>query len=536
MIDLAEKIYSNTYKEVQDKSSTIVIDNGVYEIRAGFNSFHAFTARNRIYKYKEKVSFNPFPQSIMKSMFDGDVIVNFEVLEHSIDLVLEHLQPEQLDNLIITTTPQSPTENELLDFLFSVYKFNRVQLGYDFIFPYQHHCPGQDCLVVSMKYSSCIVAFIQEGGIAEMYKINFGGKDIQEYINYVMTERYKQFKKSYSRLSEHLRASLDYTRESTALYNQMCVGDYKDTLFLNEEQISSPVVQDMANQKSALNTGPQLSIPSIDYTLMGTDDGELSAEDIKEKRKQNMLFHATLYRIKTKIQKNMTNLGMLIESISDVQEKQDDINRYLENKKRKFEEIKRLLELRNKIRQDSKNKKTKEFQIKHKEGLLTEDDIVIRTAIADAEDEAMESKLVERLNFLSKEITAVDPDFIPFYANALEILHGENIGRQCVNVDLIKWVEIFFDPMIINLEEMGLSEIFGCIAQKYPIKNVLLCGGFSFIKDLEKRIEMELNSLLPNEVHIIKTDETKPTAFMGAEFSPLLKVYTREEYNAGMFK
>lgn len=133
-------------------------------------------------------------------------------------------------------------------------------------------------------------------------------------------------------------------------------------------------------------------------------------------------------------------------------EKSTNFKNYLAKKKAKFYGLKRELELREQIRKNSKIRKTREFQVKNKEGLLSEEEQQIKNRILDAEDEEIENKMKSDLDRLGYEIMSVDPDFIPFYANTVEILRGDNIGRQCANIELIKFSEIFFDPSIIGSE------------------------------------------------------------------------------------
>ena len=212
-------------------------------------------------------------------------------------------------------------------------------------------------------------------------------------------------------------------------------------------------------------------------------------------------------------------------------EKSTNFKNYLAKKKAKFHSLKRELELREQTRKNSKIRKTREFQVKNKEGMLSEEEQQIKNRILDAEDEEIENKMIYDLDSLAYEIVSVDPDFIPFYANTVEILRGDNIGRQCANIELIKFPEIFFDPSIIGSEQMGLKEIFENIFPIYQIENVLLCGGFSFIPNLEKRIKDEIKQLIySGNVNLLKVEDSQKDPFLGARFSKFFPIYTRDTY------
>lgn len=528
MADFAEKLYTSTYRVPDTKGGTIVIDNGTYELRAGYAGSPSILVRNRIYKNKEKVSFEPFPLASMKTMFDGDIVVNFDVLEHTIDLLLEHIKPDSLEDLIITNTAYGPTDAELVGFLFSVYKFNRVQIGLDFVYVYHRYFDTKDCLVISAKYSSIMVAYVCGGKIDELYKINFGGKDMLEYINYVMVDKYKEFRRDYRGLAEHIRVSDDYSQETQDIYDEMCRGEYGRNIFLSsarEEQAERLVKKPkkVATQSAA--------VPALDYALLATEDGMLDGASLKEKRRQKMIYFGTMHRLRTRIERHLRGLGEAIEALEEELEQQYDPAAYLQRKKRRFAKLKREQELRDKLRQDARNRKTREFQIKNKEGLLDAEEQRLKDAITDAEDDEQEAALASRLDEMAAAIQSLDSDFIPFYANTVEILRGDNIGRQCVNIELIKWPEILFEPSIIGSEQMGLTEILESVCAKYAVENALICGGFSYIENFAGRIERILRVLTSVEsLRVVQAGDAQADVYAGARFSPLCPTYTREEF------
>ncbi|KAI4293138.1 actin-related protein 5 [Pancytospora philotis] len=530
MIDLAERQHVNSMRAPTSRGDTLVIDNGVYELRAGALGDMCIAVRNRVYRNRERVSFDPFPLATMKSMFDGDVVMGMDTLESTLDLVLGHVQPERLDTLIITDTPCSPTAPELLDTLFSVYRFNTVQIGFDFGYAYHRYFDGADCLVVAMKYSSLVVAYICGGRIDCVYKVGFGGRELLEYINYIMVDKYKEFRKDYRNLVARVRLAGDYDREAREIYAQMCAGDYRRTLFLTEPSAQQ---EDRVAKKYKKAPSSSLALPAIDYWLLDADEAALSAEDAKEKKRQKMLYFGTLHRLKTRMQKALAGFDEMIDGLRDALEKHTNLDAYLARKKARFAALVREQELRDKLRRDARDRRTRECQIRNKEGALDAEEQRIRDSIADAEDPALEERLAQCLDLLSAEILELDPDFIPFYANTVEILRGDNIGRQCVNIELIKWPEIFFHPSIIGSDQMGLAEVLAHIGAKHRVENVLVCGGFSFIPNLEGRIRDALAvSVAGRDLRVVLSQDAEGDAFYGAQLSPLFPVFTREEYAA----
>lgn len=529
-MDTGEKNAPNFYSNVNRKDSTIIVDNGTFEFKAGFHSELSMIVKNKIYKYKDKVSFEPFPSSSLKTMHDSDVVINLDVLECTLDGILSYLAPDKLDNLILTNTPESPTEAEVLGFLFETYSFQKIQLGYDFIYCYHKYFNEENCVILNFGYSSVIVCVVFSGKITSIYKINFGGRALVEYINYIMIDKYKETRKDYRGLINQIRVAENYNKESIDIYYEMCNGIYDRNVFLSEKPggiVEKESVKKIKKEKNSKD----FVVPFIDYCILNADEENSDKDILKEKRKLKMVYFGALSRIKTKIEKKLNFLEVIIEGIRDEVEKVKNLSKYIQNKKKKFEMLKRDLELREKTRRDSKNKKTREFQVKIKEANLTEEELEIKNRILDADDNVKENSLIEQMNKLAADIVALDPEFIPFYANSVEILRGDNIGRQCVNIDLIKWPEIFFDPSIIGLEDMGLTEIIEDIFRLHQIDNVLICGGFSFIKNLDKRVFNEISQYKLNGIVNLKiAHDSQKDPFYGSMLSPLFPIYTRKEF------
>lgn len=530
MIDTSERTSKNIITDPKNTNNdTIIIDNGTFELKAGFSNDLCIVSRNRLYKSKERVSLVPFPSSSAKTMFDGDVVVGFDVLELTIDQILSHLKPKALNNLIITSTPHSPTEEEMIKLLFDVYNFNKIQVGYDFIYCYHKYFDKKDCVIVDLKYSSIIVCVVKDNAIKDIYKMSFGGRELMEYINYNMTIKYRETRKDYKGLISYIRVSDDYEKEAISIYHEMCNGIYDHCVFLSEPVVAKPAEPQIKKVKKSVQ--PAMMIPQIDYQMLDTPDSNLTKDELKEKRRQKMVFCSTFSRIKTKIEKLFQEFNDSISLLEDELEKQSNLSKYISRKKERFNTLKRELELREQLRRECKNKKSREFIVKHKEGILTPEEQEIKNKIADAEDEEQDKKIIEALDKLAAEIVELDPEFIPFFANTVEILRGDTIGRQCVNVELIKWPEIFFNPSIIGSEHMGLSEIFENVYADNQIENVLVCGGFSFIPNVENRIRSEIQCLLRDKsVNLIKAVNPTEDPFYGCRFSELFPVYTSDQY------
>lgn len=522
----ASKIF---FKKPEKKTDIIVIDIGTYEIKAGFLHDICLIIPNRIFKYKNKVDFNPFPNANRLSMFETDVITNFDVLELIFDLIFEkYLRITQFNKIILTTTPCSPTNSALIDFLFEKYKFKEIQIGYDFIYAYHKWFDMEDCLIISISYSNIFVTYVCQNQITYIQKIPFGISDLLEYIKQSMQLRFKNFRKDYGGLIYHLRVALNYKEDALNILKKMYNKDYSSTLFLSDEQIEDTENSEEIKLNKHIPKPNSIEIPNIDYLLLETDDSNLSKEKISEKKKNKLIFYSTLARLRSKITQSMEVLTEILENNLDELKKKNNITQYIKNKKAKFEILKSKLKERENLRKNAKNKKTIEYIVKYKEYGLTEEEFKLQDKIAEAEDLDLENKLLRQLNDEAASIKILDPDFIPFHATPFEILRGLNINRDCIAIELIKWPEIFFHPQILNMQTMGLSEVLSNISKEVPIKNVLITGGMAHLPGLTERIYSELICRSKTGNIIIKTvDNTQTDPFNGCYFSPLFQTYKK---------
>ncbi|ADM11487.1 actin-like protein [Encephalitozoon intestinalis ATCC 50506] len=531
-LELQNLSSKNRYERYR-KSDTIVIDNGTYECKAGYSGDGPqMVFKNILYRHKTVSSIESFQGASPKTMFDGDVVTNFEVLENVIDEILEYLKPEKLKNLIFTEKIFNPTHEDLVKFLFDVYGFEKIQIGVDSYYSYLWNMSGEDCMVVDMAHSATTCLVICGGRIMDVYKINFGGKAAGDYLSALMFNKFFNGKKNYKGLIPYLRCSLDYRRETVQILEEMKVGNYSRNYFLDEEL--EMVKEKPVDKKQKMCAAPMVStsMPEIDMCLLNTADVDLDPEEIKEKKKQKILYHSTLHRLKTRVEKCLEKLSSHILYMEDEREKLEDLEGFISKKKTELQALKRELEIRSRLRRDVKNRKTYEFQVRFKEGELTADEKTLVEKIRDAEDLDKENKILESLKSLIHQIKELDPYFEPYTADTVDLLSGHFIGRMNANVDLLKIPEIVFSPSIIGLDQMGLTEIMEDVSKKYRVKKVLLTGGFSQIKDIDVRIRNEMTSMsFVGEIEVIKAKDPIGDSFRGARICEAFPTYTLEEYN-----
>ncbi|KAI5159717.1 actin-related protein 5 [Nematocida ausubeli] len=138
--------------------SLLVIDNGTYECKAGMKEeIPSLRFRNQIYRLKGKDGRISYSISAvkkqnttltLKSMFDGPVIYNYDVLEGTIQSIIKEIKgslngkgKEEIDELVITECFLNPQvfKDLAMESIFNAFSFKKVSFGYDFMYAYEYN-------------------------------------------------------------------------------------------------------------------------------------------------------------------------------------------------------------------------------------------------------------------------------------------------------------------------------------------------------------------------------------------------------------
>ena len=93
---------------MQMDGETVVIDNGSFECKAGYQGNMVLRFPNQFYRLKDHISFDYINGYAEKFMFDNDVITNFENMEIIFDRVFSKIKLQEPNGLILTE-PFIPT-------------------------------------------------------------------------------------------------------------------------------------------------------------------------------------------------------------------------------------------------------------------------------------------------------------------------------------------------------------------------------------------------------------------------------------------
>jgi actin-related protein len=145
------------------------------------------------------------------------------------------------------------------------------------------------------------------------------------------------------------------------------------------------------------------------------------------------------------------------------------------------------------------------------------------------------------------------------YENEEKLFRTRNMTRNyklpdgniiTIGEEMFKAPEVMFDPDLMGKEIKGIDHaVFDSIqradmdVRKYLFSNIVLSGGTTMIKNLDKRLEKELNILKPlkmSNVKIIAPNERKYSVWLGGSILSSLKtfdnawIYKKDYEEAGM--
>ncbi|EOB14595.1 actin family protein [Nosema bombycis CQ1] len=310
------------------------------------------------------------------------------------------------------------------------------------------------------------------------------------------------------------------------IYHKIRLGDYSESVFLGsaEEEVVDESESSEAQSESPVDVKTQSFKERI-------EDLKKNQKKASEDKLTPGMYRIKIHQLTSKAEKYLKIIRESIKKYEELYEQKTDLPGYVNRKKSAYEKICRELEIREKLRRDSKNRKAYEFALLLKTGDLTEEEIAYKKKILEAEDFNIDEKLIIDKNVLLEEISKFDPIFHMRSSNTLDLMEGKNLNRTMINIDLFRVGEILFEPSVVGSNQMGIGEILENILNNHNIKNIFITGGFSQIEGLKERIIFEANKYSQNgPVNVNLAMNPSHDAFKGAFFSDLFPIYTYEEY------
>uniref|UniRef100_UPI0037E9769A actin-related protein 5 n=1 Tax=Semicossyphus pulcher TaxID=241346 RepID=UPI0037E9769A len=498
-------------------SATIVIDNGSFHTRAGwaapageFDSprllFRSVAARNRGAARSETQIGNDIPNLeplrwLLKSQFDRNVVVNFEIQELIFDYVFTHLgiasEGSVEHPIVLTEAPCNPLHcrQMMSELLFECYRVPYVSYGVDGLYSFYHNNaqrnlqPPHTGIVLSSGYHCSHILPVINGRFdaVNCKRVNVAGSQAASYLQRLLQLKYPG----------HL-AAITLSRVEELLHEHSYTAvDYHEEL----EKWRSPEFYEREVHRMQLPFSSK--VPG----------GCVSVEERQERRAQQLrrLQEINARRREEKLQQDQERLDRLMA----VQELLEDglLDQF----------HKSLVELNMDSAEELQSYINK-LQLAVEQGrqkLLHSDGAEGKTEVSELEQPMDEGD----------GVALMDPDFpedtLPEKpANVIQpVFNMAEYHQLFVGTERLRCPEIMFQPSPTGEDQMGLMETLQYVLARYTpeqqetlVSNVFLTGGNMQYPGMKERVERELRAMRPFQSHFKVTKALKPAldAWYGA--------------------
>uniref|UniRef100_A0A3B3U1A8 Actin-related protein 5 n=1 Tax=Poecilia latipinna TaxID=48699 RepID=A0A3B3U1A8_9TELE len=468
-------------------AAPIVIDNGSFKTRAGwaapaaeFDSprllFRSVAARSRGAARSETQIGNDIPNLellrwLLKSQFDRNVVVNFEIQELILDYVFTHLGLSSEGSvehpILMTEAPCNPLHcrQMMSELLFECYRVPFVSYGVDGLYSFYYNNNQRNLqrpntgIILSSGYHCSHILPVVNGRLdaVNSKRVNVAGSQAASYLQRLLQLKYPGHLAAItlSRMEEllhrHSYAAVDYHEE---LEKWRCPEFYEREVHRIQLPFSGKV-----------------------------PGGCVSAEERQERRAQQLrrLQEINTRRREEKLQQDQERLDRLLA----VQELLEDglLDQF----------HKSLMELNMDSAEELQSYINK-LQLAVEQGRL-------KLLQSDGAEGKMEVRL---LLFSSRSV------FQPAFNMA-------EYHQLFVGTERLRCPEILFQPSLIGEDQMGLMETLQYVLARYTpeqqealVSNVFLTGGNMQHPGMKERVERELLALRPFQSHFKVTMATRP--------------------------
>ncbi|XP_077438793.1 actin-related protein 5 [Vanacampus margaritifer] len=492
----------------------IVIDNGSFQTRADWASvdsprllFRSVAARSRGAARSETQIGNDIPNLeplrwLLKSQFDRNVVVNFEIQELIFDYVFTHLgitsEGRVEHPIVLTEAPCNPLHcrQMMSELLFECYDVPHVSYGVDALYSFHHSNnqrtlrPPQTGIVLSSGYHCSHVLPVINGRLdaANCKRVNVAGGQAAAYLQRLLQLKYPG----------HL-AAITLSRMEELLHEHSYTAvDYQEEL----EKWRSPEFYEREVHRMQLPFSGKLP------------GGCASVEERQERRAQQLrrLQEINARRRGEKLHQDQERLDRLMavqelleEGLVDQFHKSlvalnmdsaEELQSYISKLQLAVEQGRQKL-----LHSDGAEGKT--------EGSELEPHMEEGDGMAMMYADFSEDTLPEKPN-----VNVVQPSF-----NMAEY------HQLFVGTERLRCPEIFFQPSLTGEDQMGMMETLQYVLARYTpeqqealVSNVFLTGGNVQYPGMKERMERELLAIRPFQSHFKVTMAKQPTlgAWLGA--------------------
>ncbi|KAM9342231.1 actin-related protein 5 [Pholidichthys leucotaenia] len=486
----------------------IVIDNGSFQTRAGWAApgddpdslwllFRSVAARSRGAARSETQIGNDIPNLeplrwLLKSQFDRNVVVNFEIQELIFDYVFTHLgisSEGSVDHpIVLTEAPCNPLHcrQMMSELLFECYRVPYVSYGIDSLYSFYHNSaqsslrPRHTGIILSSGYHCSHILPVISGRLdaANCKRINVGGSQAALYLQRLLQLKYPG----------HLAAITLSRMEELLHEHSYTAADYNEEL----ERWRSPEFYES-------------EVHRMQLPFSGKVPGAcVSVEERQERRAQQLrrLQEINARRREEKLQQDQERLDRLLA----VQELLEDglLDQF----------HKRLVELNMDSAEELLSYINKlQLTIEQGRQKLLQDGAEGKIEVSESEQPMDEGD----------GVTLMDSDFpeesLPEKpTNVVQPMFNIAEYHQLfVGTERLRCPEILFQPSLTGEDQMGMMETLQYVLARYTpeqqealVSNVFLTGGNMKYPGMKERVEKELLAMRPFQSHFKVTVASRP--------------------------
>ncbi|XP_068997129.1 actin-related protein 5 [Embiotoca jacksoni] len=494
----------------------IVLDNGSFQTRAGWAVpgaeldspqllFRSVAARSRGAARSETQIGNDIPNLeplrwLLKSQFDRNVVVNFEIQELIFDYVFTHLGIASEGSIehpiVLTEAPCNPLQcrQMMSELLFECYGVPYVSYGVDGLYSLFHNNTQRNLqrphtgIVLSSGYHCSHILPVINGRLdaVNCKRVNVAGSQAASYLQRLLQLKYPG----------HLAAVTLNRMEELLHEHSYTAVDYREEL----EKWRSPEFYEREVHRMQLPFSGK--VPG----------GCVSVEERQERRAQQLrrLQEINARRREEKLQQDQERLDRLME----VQELLEDglLDQF----------HKSLVELNMDSAEELQSYINKlQLAVEQGRQKLLHDGAEGKTEVSELEQPMDEGDGVALMDSDFPEDTLPEKP-----ANVVQPMFNMAEYHQLfVGTERLRCPEILFQPSLTGEDQMGLMETLQYVLARYTLEqqealvsNVFLTGGNMQYPGMRERVERELLAMRPFQSHFKVTMASQPAldAWYGA--------------------
>lgn len=557
------------------KTHVLVFDNGTSECRAGTNKdgLPEIVVKNQLCRIKEKEGKITYTMEnskrrkmcassavTIKSMFDGPVVYNYEIFKSTVEAILSEIKEKKIKTIVVTECFLNPKmfRVQMLDVLFGYFNFQKVQLGYDFIYSYEYNMKnnpnmckenimdGNFCdIIISMGHQGIHTIPVDPQTKKIIYSLSgflpFGGLLAQNVFCSMVSAKYygtgiKIPKEEVETAFRSIKVLQSYTKEieevaykgkdnlKIDLKGAVKEKIPKQKFFLKrkiekKETIRKRKISEETDKEEdggtedlelpqeieskGVTEKPDNNVNDIDITAAPKEDTAAQLENEgKRIKKERLIRGAAEHRNKQKLMQVLKKLETHIMWLEERDLFVNNPEKLMERRKAHMAALQKILKKRSFIRNELKNKKSLYSLALLKQTLSSanqtpspENNIYLNDA---KEAQESDTEIIEEIESIDAFLRENDKAYKSKEENVVDRIkngYGKEKGGVNINIEFPRTAEVIFNPSIIGIENPGILELLSDIFQVYNVRNIFLTGGFSQISGIKERIEKEIVSM-----------------------------------------